>query len=168
MKPNGYQSYPSGYRSPVWGTRLMTIAPDPQIVSLMSKYQAYLLGEDVWEFKATLIAETRRLFGDFSEWLEAQDDNVYISQTAYDLIVDTINFIKTGKRVISLSAYRGIIAMERKHGTYHSDNAERRVSSLKELLTFPTHDYIHMWLMHPNGMEDMLCTVHFIFGTEVQ
>lgn len=168
IKPNGYQSYPTGYRSPVWGTRLMTIAPDVQIARLMKSYRSRLLDIDAWEFKATLVAETRRLFGNIKDWVEAQDQNVYISQTAYDLIAETINFIKTGKRCVSLRAHMGIIDMEREMGTFSNDNAERRITSLGDLLTFPVDDYIFMWIQHPNGLDDMLCTVHYIFGTDLQ
>lgn len=168
MKPTSYQSYPSSFRSPVYSTERMTIAADEQIKELYAQYKSRLVSVDTWEFRAELIANTRRLFGDFLAWLDAQDRNVYISKTAYNLIVDTIQFIKGKRRPIALRSAMGIIQMEKDSGEFENLNAERRTARLRELVDFDSRDFIYLWLKQPNGLDDMLCTTHFIFGTEVQ
>lgn len=168
MKPSSYQSYPSSFRSPLYSTERMPITADEQIKHLYAQYKSHLVSVDTWEFHAELIANVRRLFGDFLAWLDAQDHNVYISKTAYNLIVDTIQFIKGKRRPIALRSAMGLIQMERDSGEFQNLSAERRNTKLRELVDFDGRDFIYLWLKQPNGLDDMLCTTHFIFGKEVQ
>lgn len=168
MKPSSYQSYPTGFRNPVFSVERMGIATDEEIKLLFAQYKSGLRSVDTWEFRADLIKVTRRLFGNFIDWCDAQDHNVYISKTAYDLIAETIEFIKGRRRPIALRSVLGIIAMEREDGTFGNVSAERRTDRLRDLVTFDHRDFISMWLNQPKGLDDMLCTVHYIFGTEVQ
>lgn len=167
MKPNSYQSYPNGFRSPVFGNERMTINADGRIQELMTQWKNGLVEVDTWAFRAELIEVTRALFGDLLAWLDAQDHNPYISKTAYNLIVETIEFIKGKRRVISLPTTFSLIHSEVKSGIYRNDAAERRTERLRNLVDFDSRDYIFLWSQQPKGMHDMLCVTHFIFGPEL-
>lgn len=159
-----YQVYPMGFRSPLSeGVKSQTDV-DFEIVQLYKEFKTGKRHVDSFEFRKKVIQATRRLLGFFPEWLDAQDKNTKISESAYELLVDTIEFINTGNRPIALEVRMGIMATEQLMNTYENAAAAGRTTKLRDLLLIKPDEVIFTWINHRDGFFDMLCTIHSIFG----
>lgn len=115
--------------------------------------------------KAALIA-----FGtkDFREWVALQESNTYLTTTHNRFINDTFNFIKEGTRGLNIQMWMQLLAAEKT-----GDMASIKINTEKY---FNTKSPIHMresvslketiikWVSMPNGFEDLLGTLHVLFG----
>lgn len=161
-----YQLYPTGFRSPIFSGSRTDPVVDREIAELFEIFTTGISPLPMVELRHRVIQATKRLFGNFSSWLDAQDQNTDISETAYDLIVNTIQYINTGRRNIALETHKAIIEQELRHQQYRNPRAEKRNAHLRDLLKVPHDEFIYHWLQHPTGFSDMLCTVYYLFGSK--
>lgn len=163
-----YQIYPTGFRRPLGLDVKTETKVDTQLLEFNRKLAIHEYRIDAWPVRDELFRMVRRLFGNFGDWLMAQDKNTAISQTAYDLIGEVIDFIETGRRPVDLNSRIAIINMESADNIYGNVVADRRTTTLLSRLKFPPEEYLFRWVNQPDGVIDMLCTVNFIFGSELR
>lgn len=168
MLSKAYQGYPMGFRSPLNDRMKTETTVDLELAKLWRDMQDGRISHESWEFRSQVIDCTKRLFGDFLEWLDAQDQNTKISQNGYDFIVDTIQFINTGRRTVSIATRTGIITTEIRTDKYENLSAAGRTTKLRELLKVHPREVIFEWVKHKDGFSDMLCTINFLFGTDMR
>lgn len=160
-----FQKYPSGFRVPIFGRERTEPVADLELLAILEAFKSGRHPKGQHSSRMDAIHRVATLFGNFQSWLDAQDRNPNISQAAYDLILDTLKFIETGKRSVSVETYKFLIGNET-HGSAHYRNphAENRTKRLCDSVKFPPEDFLFLWLQHPYGFTDMLATASFIFG----
>jgi len=164
MNLTAYQYYPLGFRSPIRnGFRTETI-PDPAWVTLYNDYKNGRISGDSMEFRLKVIAIARRLFGNFNEWLDAQDQNPKISEQAYELVKDTIQFLNMGRRPVDVSCRVGIIADQLANNRYSNPKAVERRTKLRDLLQIERSDVLFKWVQPQGGFSDLVQTLNVFFG----
>lgn len=169
MQINAYQYYPTGYRRPLDESQSKgDILPDAELVSLWQALCKDRSLFDSFEYKDRVIQCVKRLFGDFAEWLDAQDKNVKITDHGYQFIIDTIGYIDTGHRDVMIITRSNIIAQQYYAGVYEDKAVAARKTRLRDLLRTRPSEFVYQWLQHRDGFEDMLCTSVFLFGTELR
>lgn len=169
MLDYSFQYFPSGYRCPLKDGIKNEIISDPDVALLWKEYKLGLADPLSFDTQQRLIRCANRLFGNFSEFLTANDQNTRISEQGYEFLKDTIEFITTGKRTVSISSRTGIMATEvRMHRTENPKASARKVK-LKDLLdSIHDRDVLWCWLKHRNGIMDLLSTVNILFAVELR
>lgn len=118
-----------------------------------------------WAFVAEVLEMAQFAFGDLKEWTEFHVLHANLAETPYMFIMDTIGFIKTGKRrypFFSIGA-----SIEPAPGRQSSPAEKReRALQIKGLFDgFETKESIFAaWCRHPHGLEDLLRTCVVMFG----
>lgn len=169
MQLKAYQYYPTGYRSPLSEDRSKgDILPDAELVELWGLIRRDPGLYDSFEYKDRVIQCVKRLFGDFGEWLDAQDANAKITNHGYELLKDTVGYINSGHRDVMIISRSAIIAQQYEGGIYEDQAVASRKTRLRDLLRVKPSEFIFQWLQHRDGFEDMLCTSVFLFGTELR
>lgn len=159
-----YQRHPRGYRSPLGaGVPIAQPTPALDVGELVSKCHSKIGYFGTLSEHMEVIASVKKHLGRLHEWLKAQDNNESITQNAYDFLIDTIEFINTGRRPYSI-ATRSLL-IEKEANEPNPVPARQRVPSLAALLTLKSdNDCILAWLRQCNGTIDILCTLDVIFG----
>lgn len=121
------------------------------------------------KFREAILICALTSFGtdDFYEWISLQANNQYLSSEHIRFINDTFNFIKTGQRSLNISFWLQLLV----------GNSDQNSSSVKINFDYfgsnkPLHkrenskvkDTIIKWVSQPNGFEDLLGTMHILFG----
>lgn len=162
-----YQVYPLGFRTPLKGEQVRTeTTVDPQWVELRKRVHSNQVNVMCMTYRLAVIRRARELLGDFGEFLTAQDQNPKISKHGYGLLKDTLQFITTGRRSVSLATWETLLREEWRSGAYADLGAAKRTETLVSSLPRPDR-YMVDWLKHENGFNDMLCTVNLLFGTDL-
>ena len=165
MFNRSYQTFPMGFQSPLSEGVKSQTEPDVEIVRLFNEYKTGTRSINSFDFRKEVIVAVKRLFGYLPEWLDSQDTNTKISQSAYDMLVDTIEMINTGRRDVPLAVRLSIIGTEQSTNTYLNPEAVGRTTKLRELLKIEPDEVIFRWITcDSDGFYDMLCTAHAIFG----
>lgn len=140
-----------------------TLPSDPLLANLYKLYTSRSVNADSWEFRALVIQRCSQLFGRFYHWLWTQlSANDCIYDFNLDFLYDTVNYIRTGKRIVSLQTWFDMLLEhpEEQHGVASANRATRfNLNDSKEF-----DDFISLWCAHPDGFNDMLCTAHVLFG----
>lgn len=169
MLNKSYQYYPTGYRTPLLPDQVKgDIVPDAELLTMWQLLSRDRAVYDSFEFKDQVLVRVKALFGNFAEWLDAQDANPKITSQAYELIKDTINYINTGRRDVMIISRTSLVAQQYSDGIFDDPKVTLRKTRLRELLQVPTSEVFYHWLKHRDGFEDMLCTSIFLFGTELR
>lgn len=163
-----WQYYPTGFRSPLLLEDKKETAPDADLVEFMRKSKAHLHSISSWSTRRDFYEIAKRLYGDFGAWLDAQDSNPDISQTAYDMIYETLRYIETGRRPISLATRMAIINVEAENGVTSRTPTSAKMPSLRSTLKFNPSRYMYLWANQEDGFSDMLCVTNFIFGSQTR
>lgn len=162
--PRGYLVRLPGSLDPsVKGFDVETVASDAVIESLYKVYMGYLVNPDSWEYRKRVIAQCSKLFGNFRSWLVLQlVGNDYIYGLNLEFLRDTVQYIRTGHRDMSVFSWQELLL---EHPDVHPGTAgpHRLVDfGLQDAKEFD--NFIGLWCSKPGGFEDMLCTVHVLYG----
>lgn len=169
MLNRSFQYYPTGYRTPLTNDQVKgDIVPDAELAAMWRALSRDRSIFDSFEFKDQLLTRVKTLFGDFADWLDAQDANPKLTDHAYELIKDTIGYINTGKRSIMVISRVALVTQQYEDGIFEDPKVALRKTRLRELLLVKPSEVFYHWLKHRDGFEDMLCTSNFLFGTELR
>lgn len=118
-----------------------------------------------WAFSRTVLTNAMRLFGDLQEWTREQLSNPNIVGYNREFIKDTLNFIQTGRREMPVLVWFDLVT---EGGVGHHAHAiPQRLHESKPVLK-ASDDSIQLlqsWISQPNGLEDLLTTMHLLFGS---
>ena len=135
-----------------------------------------ILTKDKLTIVKAILVEAIRGFGsnDFAEWLELQKKSRYFSKHQQNFVLDTLRFIKTGKRETSFRTWEFILKKEQSNDTTHvsqNKNFDKEVedffnaiASDGKPINIDLNRILAQWLTHRNGHEDLILTLNILFG----
>lgn len=137
---------------------------DATVVALYEFYTNRTVSPLTWQYRKQVLETAIRLFGNIGQWLADQDHNPRVVGYNLQFLNDTIRFIRTGERQMRPETWIELLAEadEHTHPTSHANNDtlcialkadERKVA-----------DFLAKWCAQPNGIDDLVCTLHVLFG----
>lgn len=157
-----YTTYPSGFKAPVVGDAETSSDVNAAIVALHQLLESRNPVTNNWSFISEVLETAKLLIPNFNEFLAVNKTNPRISTSAYELVVEAVNFINTGNRLVSLHTHLDILNTESKLGHKPNGRVEKRKLPV---VSVPARHALLQWSRRPNGIEDILCTLNYIFGT---
>lgn len=139
---------------------------DPRVHALFVEFTNFPKQAVTWEFQRRLIDLAQELFeGDYS-WFIRQDSNALLKDQNYAFVLDTVRFIATGTRKFSIHTWPALVTYD-VPVINESVDGRRDIYFLMEKLGVPTDTakFIQKWLSHKGGFDDMMYTIHLLFGT---
>lgn len=107
-------------------------------------------------------------FGDVVGFLCTQKLNPFLYGYNYEFLLDTINFIQTGNRKVSIHNWKPLLA----EWVQPITNPKNRVdtTTLDNIIKLLNGkdagaEFIAQWCSHPQGFEDMVMTMWLMFGS---
>ena len=122
-------------------------------------------------YRRAVLIEALRAFGTYSfkDWCKLQTTSFYFTENHRRFLEDTLNFIRTGERSYGLRPWE--FTLNQENATYQSKKVifdyDAYFDSFKESngsSDFSTASTIQRWVSQPRGFEDMIVTLHLIFG----
>lgn len=164
--PNRAKVFPRGYSGGQADSQPdhKTRDGDPEITRLWSQYTSPNNQSTAWSFRRQVIESAIRLLNFRPNWFVMQDTNPNISDYNYRFILDTLRFIATGRRHISIHSWPDLLSnkpsqpqeVSRRHGI--EDTFEYHQLSRNAC------DIVQQWCSHPHGFDDMVWTLNLLFG----
>lgn len=130
---------------------------------------------DDFDYREIVIRIALRSFGtmSLSNWLLANLRSPAFSQLHADFVSDTINFVRTGKRVYPIQTWERMIHPGANDPNKPSDYTREAYSNLGcssavDLIRCDTTmlDFIHQWVCRHKGFVDLLYTLNILFGED--
>ncbi|QVD49178.1 hypothetical protein LUCX_108 [Xanthomonas phage vB_XciM_LucasX] len=117
-----------------------------------------------WPFQRQVLINALRLFGDLKDWFGDQLTNPNLVGHNRQFIEDTYNFITTGQRALPVTTWYDLVE---EGGLRHQAHAiPQSLLDSKKLLesTALSLELLQQWVQRPNGVEDLINTLHLLFG----
>lgn len=105
----------------------------------------------------------------FFDWCELQTQSAYFTDLHKQFLNDTFTFITTGQRRIMLQTWLATVDMKpAPPKLMHHDYAYRQYFKMEQAALlrrpFGVKDTVQAWCSQPGGLEDMITTLHILFG----
>lgn len=123
-----------------------------------------------FNFREEILISALTAFGteDFLAWINLQSENPYSTQNHYRFINDTLQFIKTGKRALNIQHWlillNGVDPKADNKVSIRSDEYFGTTLPLHQRQPTRLKHHIVKWVSNPGGFEDLLGTMHVLFG----
>jgi len=141
---------------------------DAEVAGLWDIYMKGRVDHSGWAYRRSVISAAVRLLGSMPYFVTTQKLNPYLYGYNYEFLLDTLNYIKTGKRKMSIVSWKGLLS---ENGAPNADYKLRATKPENNAMTKfeaqvkqPTQDIISEWCSHPKGFDDMLQTLDVMFG----
>lgn len=167
--------YPSGFNRTINEEGKLVLTPERPRQILKSEfertvselYHGYIAQNKMnphWDFRRQALITITQTYGDFFAWAEQQlVTNDYIYDTSKDFLLDTLNYIVTGKRAVDIMNWRELL-FDYPDARPRSASRER-YNLMKEIVGKNLrNNYISMWCSHERGFEDMILSTNLFFG----
>jgi hypothetical protein len=165
--PNHVKMFPRGYSGgqsrakPVHSNR----EGDPEITALWKQYCEPVNNSTSWQFRRLVLGCAKRLLGGRPNWFLSQDPNPWVLAYNYQFVIDTLRFIGTGRRRISIHAWPDLLSNYPKNELPDVSNRHEIADTFTQLaLTTSIDALLQLWCSHPKGFDDMICTLNLLFG----
>lgn len=117
-----------------------------------------------WDFRKKVIQLAQSLFeGDFN-WFIRQDKNAMVTDQNYLFLIDTVRFIATGSRRLSIYTWPALLTYDVPVGKTVDTRDEISKLFIETALATDTTTLISKWLSHKDGFNDMMYTLNMLFG----
>lgn len=158
-----YGYYPLGFRRQLGAGETKTdISPDAEVVELYLKWQQDRLLGKTWAKTSDGILAALRLFGDARQWLRVQQFNDHLTPYGWYFLLQTIQFINTGKRDISILTATNLV-LDDVEAKRVISSADRKVNLL-DLVGADSESMIGRWVRWPGGFDDLIQSLNVFFG----
>lgn len=165
--PNAVKLFPRGYsggQSP-FKSRYTTRGGDLIINELWDRYTSPLNQSTMWSFRKRVIKAAKRLLAGRPNWFITQDENPWVAEYNYQFVVDTLRFIGTGRRRMSVHTWRELVRHAPEDGLSVASERHDIADMFTKLdLTTSVDALIQMWCSRPKGFDDMVNTLYLLFG----
>lgn len=164
--------YPRHYtsRSPV-GSGVSSSQGDAEVVALYKFYLDRRSNSQTWSFRKETLLCALRLFGDFGSWLSDQVNNPRIGDFQYDFLKDTITYVLTGDRALSIRTWMDLLSDSKAETPKGIQSSKKASLTLGK--TMSTIAVLQSWCGQPakfedraRGFEDLLFSLYVFFGPE--
>ena len=116
-----------------------------------------------YDFHKRAIETCAYTYGDFLQWARVHAVAAKISTTQFDFIVDTIRFIKTGRRVMTLPNWARVIKYEPNLQVTEAQHSAR-LKILELELVGVASSPTPQWCSHEGGLDDLILATAIMFG----
>lgn len=139
---------------------------DPRVHALFVQFTNEPKKAVTWEFQSKVVTLAQELFEGEYNWFIRQDSNALMKDQNYAFVLDTIRFIATGRRKFSIHTWPALVSYEVPLIS-ESVQGRREIFFLMEQLAVPTQTnaFLQRWLSWPDGFNDLVYTMHLLFGS---
>ena len=145
----------------------------PQVDSIWKEYEAGVNFITSFDFREKVLKTALIAFGtlSFFDWCNLQNKNIYFTALHKKFLNDTFTFIETGKRSVANTTWQSLLSMKEATSkdaetVYNLNDFFRMNQSEQFRRSFRLSDAIADWTVQENGFEDLLMTIHLMFGTD--
>lgn len=151
--------YSIGYtRATTDAGSIMELNKDNEAIALFDQLAQGDIGLSNWPYTRSVISCATRLFGgDVQEWLNSQASNDRLTANARGLLNDTVCYINTGVRKVSLQSWARILMREQ---GLDLTTGPGKIEAITDLRT----SAVTQWLRHDRGLIDLVTTMNILFG----
>lgn len=166
--PNRAKLFPRGYSGgQAESVRTHTQrGGDSEVVKLWDAYTDPQNHSELWTFRRWAIRVAHQMFHENGlNWFITQDTNPMVHEYNYQFLIDTLRFIGTGRRQISIHAWPDLVSNHPVKGLNDVSTRHAIADTLKDLgNTTDVDALIQMWCSREGGFDDMVCTLNILFG----
>lgn len=151
----------------VEGSRGFFVSSTTDSKTIQEIYLNFITGRvntNSWHFRSKVVRAAKHNFGRFDTWLKEQADEALLYGRRDDFMRDTLNFISTGRRRISVVNWMDLLEEdpEMRRDLVNVDLMDQYKQYGLNLHSTP--QIIARWCAQPKGFDDMLCTLNILFG----
>lgn len=117
-----------------------------------------------WEFRKQVIDLAQTVFAGQFNWFIRQDTNAAVVDQNYLFLLDTVRFIATGRRRLSIYTWPALLSYNVPVGLAVDSRAEISKLFIELALESDINVVIQRWLSHKGGFDDMMYTLNMLFG----
>lgn len=165
--PNKVKVFPRGYSGgqadslPSHRTR----SGDPEINRLFDLYTQHGVRSTDWTFRREVVKAAKRLMSGHTNWFTRQDSNRMVTAYNYQFLLDTVRFIATGQRRISIHSWPDLLSNVEEEGLAQvSERHDIADLFTKMALSTSADAMIQKWCSQRKGFDDMMNTLFLLFG----
>lgn len=137
---------------------------------LYMEYTNFPQRSSYWMFKKKVVMLAAKIFNSYGDmnWFLVQDLNASLHAQNINFIKDTLRFLATGRRRISIHSWPMLITSEYASGVHEDRSIGIRGIFLELGLdtTKTNNDLIQLWLSHPGGFDDLMFSLNMLFGNQ--
>lgn len=144
-----------------FGDGIVTSQGDVTVETLFGFLQDRTVNTTGWTYRKKVLECALRMFGNIDEWFKDQRNNPRITGYNLEFLKDTLQYIRTGVRQMDLPCWAELVAEENSHA---AEPTHLIGKSLALGAQENTIEIIQKWCSHQNGFEDLVGTLHVLFG----
>lgn len=152
---------------------VVTLPSNENVESLYRSYISHAASMTDFDFRRKVLITALSAFGTplFDYWFMQQLHSPSCGDMHRRFLDDTLKFISEGRREVSISTWLSLLNFS-DEGEVNFNLSERAAEHFgistggynRHSKNTSLVDNIQMWTSQPNGFEDLLCTLHVLFG----
>lgn len=145
---------------------VMEVSGNKEVSTLYKNWILVQKQPPVFESVETATRLAHTLIGQsLKEWYVVNASNEFLNLNALSFMEDTINFLVTGKRRLSMENWHLLLSnKERRDGPAGPVKTYAALTTLNGESFFKDAEYISAWLSKPNGITDLIQSLQILFG----
>lgn len=156
--------YPRGFIRTTTDSGISRSAGDDDINKLYLLLVATSVNTAGWSYRRLVFPLAMMLFGNFIKFVQNQKENPFLYGYNYEFLTDTLQFIETGHRKVSVQNWIDLLTERSQPRDDYRVRPRLNLTTFIQVVGSDTPSIIAKWCSHHGGFEDMVMTLNIMFG----
>lgn len=156
--------------SPLFKNVVTEVDGNPALNEIFDISREGVVNLMAWEYRSRALKTMAKLYGNFHLWVYSQAvQNPYCYDMAFEFLCDTLDYIITGKRRLSVQTWLELLQehTEQRISIDHYGRYEKDIKPRLEKIGMD-ENALAKWCQRPEGFTDLLFSSNIFFGRAIQ
>jgi hypothetical protein len=157
--------YPRGFMAPSDRMDITRVSGSADINALYNDLINRTIDPSGWTYQRRALRVAMLALGGFALFLNTQKNNPFLYGYNYEFLLDTLKFIKTGRRRVSVQNWLALLTENPKPSNDFRERAtSKEIRDFYNAVGVAGNKVIADWVSQPGGLNDMVVSLYIMFG----
>ncbi|MCO6704706.1 hypothetical protein [Streptomyces sp. CHB9.2] len=157
--------YPRGFIAPSDRMDISRVSGSADVNTLYTALIEGTVDRNGWTFQKRALRVAMGCFSNFALFLNTQKNNPFLYGYNYEFLLDTLKYIQTGRRRVSVQNWLALLTENPKPSNdYRERNASKEIREFYQKVGTAPSKVVSEWISHPEGLNDLVISLYIMFG----
>jgi hypothetical protein len=157
--------YPRGFIAPSPRSDIIRVTGSGDITALYDQMMQRQVNHNGWAYQKRVLQVAMNCFNNFPQFITTQKNNPFLYGYNYEFLIDTLRFIQTGRRRVSVQNWLALLLENHSpNNDYRDRGSSKDIHDFLKAVGSSDTSVVSAWVSRPGGLNDLVVSLYIMFG----
>ena len=157
--------YPRGFIAPSPRSDIIRVTGSGDVTALYDAMMMRTVNHNGWSYQKRVLQVAMNCFNNFPQFIMTQKNNPFLYGYNYEFLIDTLRFIQTGRRRVSVQNWVALLMENHQpNNDYRDRGSSKDIHDFLQAVGSSSSSVVSAWVAKPGGLNDLVVSLYIMFG----